>query len=88
MLSLIKIKDIHQYEDTDYVSVIFRTGPRATHMVRAGDLVPGGTTLVTPDVEWPQRLGKRKPSAWQNILYACWMSGKFHLCKIFADLHK
>jgi len=51
MLSLIKIKDIHQYEDTDYVSVIFRTGPRATHMVRAGDLVPGGTTLVTPDVE-------------------------------------
>jgi len=46
MLSLI-IKNIHQCEDTDHVYVIFRTSPRATHMVRAGDLVPVGTTLVT-----------------------------------------
>jgi len=31
--------------------VIFRAGPRATYMVLAGDLVPAGTTLVTPAVE-------------------------------------
>jgi len=48
MLSLIKIKDIHQRDKTDHVHVIFRTSPRATHMFRAGDLVPAGTMLVTP----------------------------------------
>jgi len=42
---LIKIKDIHQCEDTD---AIVRTGPRATYVVRAGDLVPEGTMLMTP----------------------------------------
>jgi len=51
MLSSIKIKVIHQCEDTDQVYVIFRTSPRATHIVRAGDLVPAGTTLVTPELQ-------------------------------------
>jgi len=37
ILSLIKIKDIHQCEDTDHVYSIVRTHRRATHMVRAGD---------------------------------------------------
>jgi len=40
MLS-IKIKDIHQCEDTNHVYAVVRTGPRSTHVVRAGDLVPG-----------------------------------------------
>ena len=49
MLSLlIKIKDIYQREDTDHVYAIVKTGPLATHVVRAGDLVPAGTMLVTP----------------------------------------
>jgi len=51
-LSLIKIKVIHQCEDTDRVYVIFRTSPWATHMVCAGDLVPAGTTLVTPELAY------------------------------------
>ena len=34
--------------DIDHANVIFRTDPRATYMVLAGDLVPAGTTLVTP----------------------------------------
>jgi len=38
MLSLIKIKDIHQCEYTDHVYAIVRTGPRAIHVVRAGDV--------------------------------------------------
>jgi len=46
VLSLI-IKDAHQCQDTDHAYVIVRTSPRATHMVRAGDLLPEGTTLVT-----------------------------------------
>ena len=46
LLSLINIKDIHQCEDTDHVYVIFRTSPRVTHMVRAGDLVRASITLV------------------------------------------
>jgi len=45
---LIKIKDIHQCEDANHVYAIVRTGPRATYVVRAGDLVPAGTMLVTP----------------------------------------
>ena len=35
-------------EDIDHANVIFRTGPRATYMVLAGNLVPAGTPLVTP----------------------------------------
>ena len=35
-------------EDIDHANIIFRTGPRATYMVLAGDSVPAGTTLVTP----------------------------------------
>jgi len=34
MLSLIKIRDIHQYEDTDHVYAMVRTDPRATHVAR------------------------------------------------------
>ena len=30
---------------------IFGTGPRATHVVLAGDRVPAGTVLVTPGLE-------------------------------------
>jgi len=48
MLSLIKIKDIHQCKDTDPVYAVVRTSPRATHMVRVGDLAPAGGMLVTP----------------------------------------
>jgi len=33
--------------DIDHADVVFRTGPRATYLVLAGDLVPAGTTLVT-----------------------------------------
>jgi len=32
-------------------NVISRTSPCATYMVLAGDLVPAGTTLVTPGLE-------------------------------------
>ena len=39
-------------EDIDHANVIFRTGPRATYMVLAGDLAPAGTTLVTPDLHF------------------------------------
>ena len=37
-------------EDIDHGNVIFRTGPRATYLVLAGDLVSADTTLVTPGV--------------------------------------
>jgi len=52
MLSLIKIKDIHQREDADHVYAIVRTGPRVIYVVRAGDLVPTGAMLVTLGLEW------------------------------------
>jgi len=38
-------------EDIDHANFIFRIGPRATHVVREGDLVPAGTTLGTPAVD-------------------------------------
>ena len=38
-------------EDIDHANVIFKTVPRATYVVLAGDLVPAGTTLVTPWLE-------------------------------------
>jgi len=38
-------------EDIDYANVIFKTVPRETYVVLAGDLVLGGTTLVTPALE-------------------------------------
>jgi len=44
MLSLIKIKDIHQYQDTDHVYAIVRTGPRGTHVVHASHLAPARWT--------------------------------------------
>ena len=42
---ILKIKDIYQCEDTDHVYAVVRTGPRATQMVRTGDLVPAGIML-------------------------------------------
>jgi len=51
MLSLIKIKDIHQCEDTDHVNAIFSTRPQATHVVRVGGMVPAGTMLGTPALQ-------------------------------------
>jgi len=39
-------------EDIDHANVIFRTGPQATYMVLAGNLVPARTTLVTPAVKF------------------------------------
>jgi len=50
MSSLIKIKDIHQCENTDHVYAIVSTGLWATHVVHAGDLAPTGTMLVIPAV--------------------------------------
>jgi len=47
MLSLTKIKDIHQCEDTDHVYAVVRTAPLATRVVHGGDLAPAGTMLVT-----------------------------------------
>jgi len=35
-------------DDTHHLNDIFKTGPRATNVVFAGDLVPTGTVLVTP----------------------------------------
>ena len=37
-------------EDIDHANVSFSTGPRATYMVFADNLVPKGTALVTPDL--------------------------------------
>jgi len=50
ILSLIKIEDNHQYKETGHVYAIVRTSPRATHVVRTGDLVPASTMLVTTPV--------------------------------------
>jgi len=52
MLLLIKFNDINLHEGTYHVADIFRTGPRATHMVRAGNVVPAGTMLVAPDLQY------------------------------------
>lgn len=43
-----EINDIHLCEDPGRVNAIFRKGPRTTHGVRAGNMVPMGTMLVTP----------------------------------------
>jgi len=40
-----------------HANVIFRTGPWATYMVLAGDLVPAGATLVTPALVTPLLCG-------------------------------
>jgi len=45
-------------EDIDHANVIFRTGPRATYMALAGDLVPAGTTLVILAIKF---------LVWENI---------------------
>ena len=34
---------------------IFGTGPRATHVVLAGDRVPAGTVLVTPALDGKEK---------------------------------
>jgi len=38
-------------DDTRHLNAIFKTGPRATNVVLAGDLVPAGAVLVTPALE-------------------------------------
>ena len=43
-----EINDIHLYEGTYIVAAIFRTGPRATYVVRMGYVVAAATMLVTP----------------------------------------
>jgi len=53
MLS-IKIKDIYPCQDIEHVYAIVRESPGATRVVRAGDLVPAGTMLVSPAVEYPR----------------------------------
>jgi len=49
--SIILVLTFVNCEDTDHANFIFRPGPRATHVVRAGDLVPAGATLVTFGVD-------------------------------------
>jgi len=44
---VIIIDDIDLCEHNDHVNGIFRTGPRVTHVARAGYLVPKSTMLVT-----------------------------------------
>jgi len=48
MLSLLKIKHFHRCEDTDHVYAFVKTGLRATHVVRTGDIFPSSIMLVTP----------------------------------------
>jgi len=43
--------DIPWCDGIDHANIIFVTGQRATYMVLAGDSVPAGTTLVTPDID-------------------------------------
>jgi len=53
LLSIIFILIFINVKTFDHANVIFRTSPRTTYMALAGDLVPAGTTLVTPGVdEW------------------------------------
>jgi len=47
---LLFIDGNHLCEATGHANAIFRTGPRAAHVVLAGDLVPADTMLVTPAV--------------------------------------
>jgi len=39
--------NIRKCENIDHANVVFRTGPRATDLVLAGNLVPADTMLVT-----------------------------------------
>jgi len=41
-----------------YTNAIFKTGPRASNVVLAGDLVPDGSVLVTPDVGYTYTTAK------------------------------
>jgi len=50
MLSLIKLMMFIYVKTLIMFNAIFRTGPRVTHTVRAVDLVPPGTMLVTFDI--------------------------------------
>jgi len=57
MLSSIKLVVIVYVKTLIMFNTIIRTGPRTTHVVRAGDLVPeGGTMLVTPGLDVQTRL--------------------------------
>jgi len=58
-------------EDPGHISAIVRTGPRSIHVVRAGDLVPAGTMLVTPVLViqgWHTSLFKKIASFCQTMI--------------------
>jgi len=44
-----RLRNTDLYEGTCHITAIYRTGPRVTHMVHAGDLIPAGTILVALD---------------------------------------
>jgi len=48
LLNLASIILVLIFVNVKTLIMLFRTGPRATYLVLAGDLVPEGTTLVTP----------------------------------------
>jgi len=63
------INVIRQCEDIDHANDIFGTGPQATYLVLAVDLVPvaGTTTLVTPELSKPQMNARQKKgTAWKK----------------------
>jgi len=47
IFNVVTISEIYLSEYTDHVNAIFRTGPLGTHAVRARELLPAGTMLVT-----------------------------------------
>jgi len=53
MLSLMMLIYV-MTDDARHLNAIFKTGPRATSVVLAGDLVPVGTVLATPGVDKEQ----------------------------------
>ena len=49
--SYVIINDVNLRDDTHHLNAIFKTAPRASNVVLAGDLVPLGNMLQTPDQE-------------------------------------
>ena len=49
-------------------NTIIRTGPRTTHVFRAGDLVPAGTILVTPDIYIDKYINVNSKLKLENII--------------------
>jgi len=52
MLSLM----MFAYDDTRHFNAIFKTGPRATNVVLAGDMVSAGTVLVTLALHYSRKM--------------------------------